>query len=775
MRLCSAAWFRDSVAALRRRFPKQRRPEMLRLRFALSNALALPSLLGRLEGWVLGGSFLLSSTVFGQSYVLASDVPVLGAGGQPLVHAWAGGLNNPQFSNMDVNGDGIQDLFVFDRQGDVPLVFLGDGVGGAEGWQLSPVDALRFPPLRNWAYLRDVNCDGIEDLVTSRQMGIAVYRGERDGGLRFLVDTARLSYVQSGFLRYVGVTEIDIPALEDVDGDGDRDVLTFNLSGGYVEWYVNRASENGDPCGPIDLEFADGCWGRFYESGLAKAVELDTCLGGSPVERPSSRSGVHAGSTLMAFDEDGDGDLELVLGDLSFDNLNRLLNGGSPEAALMVEQDTLYPRYDQPYQVHQYPAPFYADADQDGRPDLLVAPNSSVLGKDINNVAFYRDVGTAAAVNWEFQREDFLVGDMIDVGRGANPVFFDDNSDGLLDLVIGNSSYTLSVGTKVGQLALYRNTGTATAPAFELISTDYAGISLYGFENVHPTFGDVDGDGDQDMVIGEENGLLHLFVNNPLGGVANFSLSAPGWQGIDPGKTSTPLLVDLDRDGDLDLLVGERNGNLNYYRNDGTPAAASFTYVTETFGGIVLASGATNIGEVQPWVLPDPETGSYRLYVGERTGRIWRYDNWESDLGATFALTDSTVGNIDAGDRSRVAAADLDNDGLLELVVGNMRGGLSLYREGEYVGLGEGPQVPELQLWPNPAGTTLFVHTGMEGPQELVLLDLQGRICGQWQGHSRQQQLALPALPDGLYRLLVRSRDRQGSVSVVILGQSGSR
>jgi hypothetical protein len=226
---------------------------------------------------LLGGSMLPGSTVFGQSYVLASDVPVLGAGGQPLVHAWAGGLNNPQFSNMDVNGDGLQDLFVFDRQGDVPLVFLGDGVGGAEGWRLSPVDALRFPVLRDWAYLRDVNCDGIEDLVTSRQMGIAVYQGARDGGLRFLVDTARLPYVQSGFLRYVGVTEIDIPALEDVDGDGDRDVLTFNLSGGYVEWFVNRASENGDPCGPIDLEFADGCWGRFYESGLAKAVDLDTC------------------------------------------------------------------------------------------------------------------------------------------------------------------------------------------------------------------------------------------------------------------------------------------------------------------------------------------------------------------------------------------------------------------------------------------------------------------------------------------------------------------
>lgn len=715
---------------------------------------------------------LIALPVGAQSYVLASDVPVLGAGGQPLAHAWAGGLNNPQFSNMDVNGDGIQDLFVFDRQGDVPLIFLGDGSGGADGWRLSPVDAFRFPPLRDWAFLRDVNCDGVEDIITSRESGVVIYRGNRDGGLGFVVDTNRLRYVQSGFTRYLGVTEIDIPALEDVDGDGDRDVLTFNLSGGYVEWYKNRAAENGDPCGPIDLEFSDGCWGRFYESGLAKAVQLDTCLGGTPVEKPASRSGVHAGSTLMAFDEDGDGDLELVLGDLSFDNLNRLLNGGTPEAALMVEQDTLYPRYDQPYEVHQYPAPFYADADQDGRPDMLVAPNSLVLGKDVNNVAFYRDIGTGSGAVWELQREDFLVGDMVDVGRGANPVFFDENGDGLLDLVIGNSSYTLSVGTKVGQLALYRNTGTASAPAFELQTTDYAGISIYGFENVHPAFGDVDGDGDQDMVIGEENGLLHLFVNNPLGGVANFTLSAPGWQGIDPGKTSTPLLVDLDRDGDLDLLVGERNGNLNYYRNDGSVTVATYTFVTETFGGIVLASGATNIGEVQPWIIPDPESGSYRLYVGERTGRVWRYDNWESDLGAVFEVTDSTVGGLDVGDRSRVALADLDGDGILELVVGNMRGGISLYREGEYVGVASLPGSSPLRAWPNPARQQLTLYTGLPHTQWVQLVDIQGRTRCQWQLNGPQHQLTLPELPDGLYQLLVQAKAVRLSLPTMIQAQA---
>ncbi len=711
-------------------------------------------------------SCLWISALSAQSYVLYSEVPATGAGGRPLPHAWAGGLNNPQFSGLDADGDGLRDLFVFDRQGNVPLVFIGDG-SGEGGWTYSPHWSARFPRLGQWAVLRDLNCDGLEDLITWSQGGVVLRYASREGGLSFTSDTARLTYTQLGFTRILGVLDIDIPAFEDVDGDGDVDVLSFNLGGGYVEWFRNQAAENGTPCGPLDLVLEDACWGRFYESGVAQAVDLDTCFTGAPVER----SGVHAGSTLMAFDENGDGLLELVLGDLSFNNLNRLLNGGSPESGLMVDQDTLYPAYDQPYLVHQFPAAFLADADQDGRRDMLVSPNSVVLGRDVRNVAYYRDVGTAGQVLWEFQTDDFLVGDMVEVGRGANPAFFDYDGDGLLDLAIGNSSYTLAVGNKVSQIALYRNTGTAEAPAFSLMTDDLAGISVFGFENVHPCFGDVDGDGDLDLLIGEEEGLLHLFINNPVGGEAVFSLSAPGWQGIDVGKTSTPQLIDLDRDGDLDLLIGERNGNLNYYRNEGSPTSPSFVLVSELFGGIDLRSGPINIGEVQPLVVEDPDSGQYRLYVGERTGRVWRYDNWESDLTADFALSDSAVGNLQTGSRSRVALADLNGDGVLELLIGNMRGGLMLFKEGIPSGLGTAAAAlsPELLLYPNPARHQVRATTGTDGAWEAWISDLQGRLVAGTRGMGQQLEMSLSGLSPGLYRLSLRSSGALRSASLLIV------
>lgn len=271
------------------------------------------------------------------------------------------------------------------------------------------------------------------------------------------------------------------------------------------------------------------------------------------------------------------------------------------------------------------------------------------------------------------------------------------------------------------------------------------------------------------MVVGEENGLIHLFANNPVSGVANFTLSVPGWQGIDPGKTSTPLLIDLDRDGDLDLLIGERNGNLNFYRNDGSSTSALYTLVTETFGGVVLASGPTNIGEVQPFVVEDPETGQYRLYVGERTGRIWRYDNWESDLTATFALMDSTVGNLDLGERSRVGLADLNGDGVLELIAGNMRGGLSLYREGEPIGINsnEYSTAPALQIWPNPAQDQIWLRSGFQGDARVQVIDSRGVVWIEQSFNSQLMQLDVKTLPEGLYRVVALSGAKRQSGSFV--------
>lgn len=93
-----------------------------------------------------------------------------------IANAWAGGLNAPQFSNIDLNQDGVLDLFVFDRQGNSVLTFLQTSdVQGQAYWYHAPQYQSAFPLMNNWALLRDFNCDGYPDIYTNFQSGIIVY------------------------------------------------------------------------------------------------------------------------------------------------------------------------------------------------------------------------------------------------------------------------------------------------------------------------------------------------------------------------------------------------------------------------------------------------------------------------------------------------------------------------------------------------------------------------------------------------------------------------
>jgi hypothetical protein len=87
--------------------------------------------------------------------------------------------------------------------------------------------------------------------------------------------------------------------------------------------------------------------------------------------------------------------------------------------------------------------------------------------------------------------------------------------------------------------------------------------------NWTPALGDLDGDGDLDLVVGEASGELNLFMNEGTAGEPRFVLSEEGWLGIDVGRRSAPTLVDFDGDGDLDLLIGSEDGPLRLWRNVG--------------------------------------------------------------------------------------------------------------------------------------------------------------------------------------------------------------
>ena len=77
--------------------------------------------------------------------------------------------------------------------------------------------------------------------------------------------------------------------------------------------------ENNLPKGSLQFRRTDRCWGKFTETGITNTLVLsdnpNTCSSGLLGRVASSR---HAGSTILTFDEDGDGDKDILLGDVSF-------------------------------------------------------------------------------------------------------------------------------------------------------------------------------------------------------------------------------------------------------------------------------------------------------------------------------------------------------------------------------------------------------------------------------------------------------------------------
>ncbi|MCB0765515.1 MAG: VCBS repeat-containing protein, partial [Flavobacteriales bacterium] len=86
--------------------------------------------------------------------------------GQTLDLAWAGGANFVQVSDIDLNGDGLKDLFLFDRSGNSFITLLNNGASGPMAYRISREydDVHPFKELHDWVLFRDYNCDGKEDI-----------------------------------------------------------------------------------------------------------------------------------------------------------------------------------------------------------------------------------------------------------------------------------------------------------------------------------------------------------------------------------------------------------------------------------------------------------------------------------------------------------------------------------------------------------------------------------------------------------------------------------
>jgi hypothetical protein len=713
-------------------------------------------------------SFLIYSNIFiyglnAQTLLPVKTIPVFN-NNKELKNPWVGGMNNPEFSSIDLNRDSHKDLFVFDKDGYKVNTYINLGNPDSPHFVYAPQYQKNFPEMTKLVLIRDYNKDGVDDIYTSAIAGLKLLKGTYLGGENYsyaVID----SPVRANF--FGTVTNLynandDIPGIRDMDNDGDLDILVNSIFGQTYEFYRNLSVDStGSPDTSV-YEYANSCWGHFNEDPIRNNLLLGACKTDGPVRHEEEVGEYrHSGCTIELIDQDGDNDVELLLGDPGFNTIVFGKNGGTLADANITSEDTIFPAYSNSIRLNIFPATFSLDMNNDGANDIIAAPNVETAAENVGNVWYYKNVGPTSNQQFIFQSDSFMVGDMIDVGKNSKPVLFDFNNDNLDDILVANEGYfnktTLQQESKI---ALYQNIGTADSPTYKLITKDYQSLYALGLVDMKISMGDIDADGDEDMLIGDNDGKLNMFYNQPTGGVANFTNLSPtiGLAGIDVGLRANPCLYDIDADGDLDIITGRIDGKVSYYWNFGTASVFQFDKdsVNSNFGQINVLNTTSH---------PDGNSSVFiknsLIYVGSQYGVIQVYQiNIDSLRTGTFVKNTSKFAQIRDGYNSNIYIKDLNQDGLLEYLLGNSRGGVTMYSEADwdtiiapkdviYNSIADVEKI-KLYIYPNPSNDYITITTDLKNAN-FVIYNMDGQVLANDVIKSTNTQIDIRNYRAGIY------------------------
>ncbi|WP_181305220.1 T9SS type A sorting domain-containing protein [Rufibacter sp. XAAS-G3-1] len=687
---------------------------------------------------------------------------------QQLRLPWAGGFNSPQFSAIDLNQDGRQDLFVFDRSSQRVTTFLAVQTNGNWAYQHAPQYENSFPhELRFFALLRDFNCDGAPDLFTASNRGIVVYTNvsSASAGLKFDL-THPVVYFNTDANLLVGSE--DMPAIVDMDGDGDLDILTWEWSHGTVlEYYRNERVEQRLACNELKFTRVTSYWGQVSRC-------VGTCNNYRFNEVCPSTEHI-GGSSVLPLDLNADGVLDLLAGHDDCPDLVSLYNTGTNLLPKITRADYNLPPDITGQQFSVFPAAYYLDVTFDGVPDLVVAPNMTTNAHQNvslkNSVWVYANTGTAAQPRFTSPKQPFLQDQMLDVGEGAAPALGNITGNEALDLVVGNTA-VLENGRYTASLALYQNTGTASEATFKAVDSDFLGFAAQGLLSLKPQLLDINADGKTDLAWSaykqSTNSVEFKYVLNTAsaGQPAQFSLTnAVAVPGILLFRGDTPYLYDVDKDGKLDVLIGRSSGGLTYYQNTGTSTAPTWNLVSEALGGI-----AANVERrrLQVTVADLNQDSHPDLLASDDSGQLRVFSGFQSRLTGSFAVEENVLwqpiaqqykaANLGVG--MVLAAANLDANSLPEILIGTHAGGLRFLKAISEPLSVENPteELTTVQLFPNPADKSIQVITEKNATYQLH--NVAGALLKQGKTvAAKPQTIPTAALSSGLYLLRVQTVD----------------
>ena len=555
--------------------------------------------------------------VFAQEFLFEREIDTIPVSNNGVsVHSpFGGGFTQSYPTFADIDSDGDFDLFVGEYDGNINF-FRNTGTVSEPAFTFVTEN---FTSDFNKQYSKptfvDIDNDGDLDLFVGKYAGsINLYRNKgTPANPAFALESENFAGIQVG--------RTSSPAFIDIDNDSDFD-LFVGEEDGNINFYRNDGTALNPTFVLVTENFA--------------SIDI----------------GFYSIPTFADLDKDGDWDLFVGaggginyyrnIGTVSAPNFSL----GSPLRHLDVGNDS---------------SPTFADLDNDGSQELIV-------GNEDGNLNYYKNVGTVAAPAFTLVTENLCT---IDNGGISFPTFADLDSDGDLDLIAGRDLRLFTFG-KSHNLNFFRNVGTGANPSFILDSENLVSDRIAG--NPAPAFADIDGDGDLDLFVGSRDGNVIFYRNTGTAKNPIFSLETKYLASIDVGSNSTPILVDIDNDGDLDLFMGEYDGNINFYRNTGTVSSPSFILATENFAAIDIGSFSV------PTFVDIDRDDDWDLFVG--VGQFGGYIGFYRNIGtASDPLFETeNFAPIDIGNFANPTFADIDKDNDFDLFIGDDDGGLYFYR-----------------------------------------------------------------------------------------------
>ena len=619
---------------------------------------------------------------------------------QILEKPFLGGLNSPQFSEIDLNGDGVMDLVVFDRSDFKIFPFIKVRKGN---YQYAPKYEFELPKGKNIYITGDLNSDDQMEIFTLTTNGeLEIHMNiTKPGDSKLSFNNLGPWYYRNQYDSMEAIlynplsfsnTITDLPSILDLDNDGDLDLVSydpFNLT--YFMFSDVRADKKWSK-DTFEFQNMDYCYGYFWE-GFDSEIKLNTC----PYSMKLKPRHV-GGASCWFFDEDNDGDKEMYLANLDFKRITKLVNGKSQYKTYydtFISVDTLFLE-GKSFDSYIFPAGYMIDVNDDELTDMIIAPNVAVDGKESDQVQVYLNKGTKNKADFKYSQNNFITEQMLDLGGKTSPLFIDLDADGDLDLLVANNGDFHNTQGLHDKIACFMNTGTKNAPNFEFITDDYLKTKDSSIQQIMLTSGDIDNDGDIDILFGTMQGFVYWYENiagknNP----SQFKFKSNNLLNYKrkSGESSfAPSVIDFNKDGINDILVGLYNGNLllfegkngtvptyelksssawgmkgnEWLENVSDPTFASYGYSTPAVGDL------NNDGEIE--VVVGNYFGQPRIYHIENhpyTDSLIAEENF-----IHYVSEFDTIGNYYVGGKNTPAIADLNGDSIPEIIFGNLRGGL---------------------------------------------------------------------------------------------------